>query len=152
MVDEVGDKKIEANKWDELKLLQDSWIKIWQTYMTWFTWHFGIHIVAMGGIFAKRPLWFEGVAASVFMVFFTTLAIIASWAMITYDNETRQRAHCLAKNSAVGTNVILGGAVIRVARWATGITNLFVLVAWVFIGAYFYYREANWALINDCAL
>lgn len=41
---------------DEVRLIQDALIKFWQMYMTWFTWHFGLHMVALGGIFSVKYL------------------------------------------------------------------------------------------------
>lgn len=51
--------RIEDSKaplWEAFKLVHDSYTKIWSIYMAWFTWFFGINLLALGWIITADKL------------------------------------------------------------------------------------------------
>ena len=62
----------------EIKLLQDTWIKVWQMYMTWFTWHFGINVAALGWALTSKDYRPQATIGALFMVLFASLTILVA--------------------------------------------------------------------------
>lgn len=113
---------------DDLTILRDSWLTIWRTYMTWFTWHFGIHVVALW-IVTTRATPHQAAAAAVFMVAVAGLGLTASAKMHAYDRSTQNAINSLPDEKHLN-ELIFGGEVVRYARFATTMTTALVVVAW----------------------
>jgi len=115
---------------DELKLIQDARIKLWHTYITWFTWHFAIHMTIIAGLLTIPALSGVDRKALIFIIAFAALGFGASIAMIVYQFQVRNRAHCL--DDALSWSAF-GGGLAEYARWATFATNLLLLAMWFWI-------------------
>lgn len=118
--------------WREFCLLQISWITIWQSYMRWFSWHFGIHVFALGYVIATTAFRQYTLAAAVFMGGFGLLGTIAAVCMAAYDHGVRRRANVL-RDESLGNSYIFGRAILNFAPWATVVSNLFILAAWTYV-------------------
>lgn len=126
-------KELTKDQKEELKLLEDSWIRVTQTYMNWFSWHFGIHVAAFAAFFATvSTLRVEIFPAAIFMIALDSLGIGAGIAMFRYDGFVRGRVAQISNDPDV-TGLFCGGAVGRYARGATLATNVIVLCAWIFL-------------------
>jgi hypothetical protein len=115
---------------DEFELLQDSWLKIWQMYMAWFAWHVGFQLLGFGGVYSVKELRPNYWAVVIFMSVFGVTSFGASVLMTYYDVCTRRHAIALRKDKAP---LIFGKGIALYADIATTITNLMILVGWVFV-------------------
>jgi len=120
--------------WEEFCLLQNSWLTIWQSYMRWFSWHFGIHIGALAVVLVSVSLRTHAVYAAAFMAIFGLLGLIAAVCMWIYDASVRNRADILMSNLE-GRQAILGGAILKFARLGTVTTNLLLISAWGYVAS-----------------
>lgn len=118
--------------WDEITLLQDTWIRIWQSFMRWFSWHFAIHIATIYGVLGAVQMQEHRVKVSVFMFIFGFLGACAAGAMCIYDHSARTRLESL-RAAPVANNVLFGGAILKLARWACLFTNILILLAWLIV-------------------
>ena len=118
----------------EIKILQDAWIKIWQMYMTWFTWHFGINVVGLGWALSRdlksNDLRLQAGTGALLMVFFATLTIFVALKMRGFHIATAERARSL--ELGVHHSLIFGEPLARYACFATLVANIAILIAWVF--------------------
>lgn len=121
---------------EQIKLIHSSWMMLWQTYITWFTWHFGIQMVILGGIFQFDNIQPIAGRVSAFCFCLTLLAIGASGFMIAYESELLNRLNELG--IAKDSSVIFGGSLTLYASKATLATNVFLASAWAHI---FWTRE-----------
>jgi hypothetical protein len=113
----------------KIELLQDSWIKIWQIYMAWFSWHFGIQLFALGWIFSTEKAHPYVLHAAIFMAIVTALGVCASIQMAAYDSSVRARAQNLDRSD--DTSIIFGSVIAKYAVLATAATNALMLLAWM---------------------
>lgn len=118
---------------EQLKNLQRAHSDIWQMYLTWFSWFFGINIAALAGAFAATrlgPSMFRGLAF--LMIFCGILGIIASILMARFSRDARRLSKKLsAANSAI-VDVMFGGRVLQFAPIATTAVLLATLVTWAY--------------------
>lgn len=124
------DDKITLDHDVYLKLLQDGWLKIWQMYLTWFAWHFGIHVGALAafiGNLDKRGVKENVLAIVLFMIALNFTSIVASWQMRKFDKRVYERAQCCAERA----DLLFGDPIAQTGRWATLASNVLILVAWV---------------------
>jgi hypothetical protein len=122
----------ENRAWEELKLLQNSFIKIWQSYMVWFSWHFFVHLTAIGAVLTVPALQEHALLASAFMGFFGLLGAGAAVQMASYDYAARRRFAELETRPA--STALLASPILGYARWACLITKAMLVVAWIVIG------------------
>jgi hypothetical protein len=120
--------------WDEINLLQNSLITIWRAYMRWFSWHFGIHIGAIGASLSIDGLQQRAIEVSTFMAFFGLLGVGAALKMHEYDEAVRMRVEAIRGNSEASNSALLGGNVLRYARRATLTTNGLIILVWCYVG------------------
>jgi hypothetical protein len=64
--------------WDEITLLQSSWLTIWQSFMRWFSWHFFIHLGVLGTLSMSTALLGQAQLIAWFMGVFATLGALAA--------------------------------------------------------------------------
>jgi hypothetical protein len=86
---------------EEIKLIQDAWIKLWHTYITWFTWHFAIHMTIIAGLVSIAALRGLNRTPLVFILAFSFLGLCATFAMKRYEKEIRERVNKLDPELAV---------------------------------------------------
>ena len=70
--------------------LSHSWFQIWNMYLRWFSWHTGLHFIALAGVFtidAIRENYM--VFASIMMLIFAISGLFAAISMIVYDGSVR---------------------------------------------------------------
>jgi hypothetical protein len=115
----------------ELRLLQDSWTKVFQTYLTWFTWNFNTHILILGGVLSIQQLQRNSVLIAFLTLMFALLAVGASIAMLVYHNQIRHRAAELEPTTEA--KLVFGGALSGYMRISTLLTNLILVAAWGFL-------------------
>lgn len=126
------------SSWDEICLLQEAWAKLWQMYMTWFAWHFGTHVIALGGVFSVASVRAHTTPIAIFMLPFALFAIIAALRMCEFDREAKRRAAELEQPSSSGltiadTRLLLGGPISDFARIGTLMTNILVFGGWTYV-------------------
>jgi hypothetical protein len=117
---------------EELKLLHDSWVRLWQTYVTWFTWHFGLHIATFAGLFQIVTLRPNAVGVAKFLIAFAVLGLLEAIAALIFDLQVKRRAKILGKGIG-STAAIFGGFLTQYAGPAMILTNLLVVVAWGYV-------------------
>lgn len=110
-------------------LIVESWTRFWQTYITWFTWHFAIHMTILAGYFSLDAIQDRAASAALFIMIFAALGLGANACMVWYGCQTRKLAQRLAPGYV--TEVTLGGALSRYAGWATLITGVLLNVMWL---------------------
>jgi hypothetical protein len=81
---------------DEIKLVQDSVTKYWAMYMTWFSWHFGIQIVAFGGAFSVKALASHLRLVAIYLFVTGIAAVGGSIFMIIYHRRTATHLRALS--------------------------------------------------------
>src|SRR5205807_9747528 len=120
----MADKNSE--EWMELQLLQDSTMRIWQIYISWFTWSLGLNLLSLGLIVSKEIVRKEVLGGiAIIMIFSLILSIAASFVQHTHYLETLKRARQLARGIGgdnKGVELILGGRVGRYTSIAIPIT------------------------------
>jgi hypothetical protein len=133
---------MEADDWalEELKLLQDSMLRIWQIYINWYTWFVGTSVVALSWMIARpeetsKSGLVEPVAA--FLSFACVLGAVAGVAIGLHRRQTRKRATALSAKIVehqFDPSVFLGGTITFLAVPATIATLIFLLVVWLGVG------------------
>lgn len=89
------------SRWAELCILQNSTIKIWQIYMTWFAWFIGANLFALSWIFTSKEMKQGALfVLAIAMIFVDLLAIVAAAFMAITHNRAQKHADTLK----VGTN------------------------------------------------
>jgi hypothetical protein len=74
-----------SKQFDELKLLQDSYLRVLAIYITWYTWFFGLNIIAFSWIMTSKELRTEYLRMFVlYLEINLALAIVATWGMQKY--------------------------------------------------------------------
>ncbi len=124
------------NAWDELKLLQDTFMKIWNMYVSWFTWSLGANLLAISWIISSksepRPELIMGLG--VVMTLALALSIIGCfWARKFFDDMEARGKSLMAQAEGVSVHLIFGGALSRSVSWLIPATLLIVLIAWVLV-------------------
>jgi hypothetical protein len=77
VADSVGTEERYGN---EFKMLQDSLFKVWQMYISWFTWYFGINFFASAWILTVEKLKPGFIAPVGFVTTLENLiAVVATW-------------------------------------------------------------------------
>jgi hypothetical protein len=118
--------------WDEITLLQDTWIRIWQSYMRWFSWHFLTHLGSLAAVMSNEALRKLAATAALFMGFFGLLGAGAAVALWMYDHSVRVRLEEL-RNDPKANDALFGGAILKMARWACLATKLLIIAAWGYV-------------------
>ncbi|KAA0909540.1 hypothetical protein FLO80_21160 [Aquicoccus porphyridii] len=119
-----NEESVEAN----IPSLFDSWHNVWRIYLNWFSWHTGLHFLAVGGVFSIDIIRESYLLyASLFMLIFALTAFVASYAMMRYDKKIR----CLA-NISFGkkANPLFGTPVAQVGAFGAMIISFGLVVLW----------------------
>jgi hypothetical protein len=74
--------------WDEITLLQSSWLTIWQSFMRSFSWHFFIHLGVLGTLFTSTALQGQAQLIAWLMGAFATLGAVAAASMWGDDHKS----------------------------------------------------------------
>jgi hypothetical protein len=119
--------------WDELSLLQNTWIRIWQSYMRWFSWHFLVHIGALGTVLTNVAMREHAGKVAIFMGLFGALGAGAAACMCAYDYSARKQVESL-RRSPVANNALFGAEILKFARWACLVTKILLVGTWVIVG------------------
>jgi hypothetical protein len=121
--------------WVELKLLQDSTMKIWQIYISWFTWSLGLNLLSLGLVVSKEIVRKEVLGGlAIIMIVSLILSIAAGFLHRAHYLETLKRAGELARvlgGDNQNVNLIFGGKVGRYASIAIPITHFAALIGWI---------------------
>ncbi len=132
---------IEQRAFEELRLLQDSSLRVWQMYMNWFTWFVGASLLALSWVLtSQKPIENLVVALASLMSFNSVLGIGAVFFMSAYHNEIHRRGEVLAEaivTQPPDIGAVLGDTIKRYARWATAATLAALLIVWVYVGYHF---------------
>jgi hypothetical protein len=115
---------------DELRLIQDAWLKLFKIYITWFTWHFAIHMTLMYGLFSVERLRQHGRLALPFMIAFSSIGGATTIAMFIYRKHVQSRVKELNKELSW---IAFGGVLTRYAEWGTLLTAVLVVAMWVYL-------------------
>jgi hypothetical protein len=119
---------------EELKLLHDGWTAFWSTYITWFTWHFAIHVtvltafIAGSAQFPKLQNLLE--PALILVTILAGLGFAATIAMRFYEREIFERAEEIEHGI---NHAVLGGSLVRYATVATICTNGLLFAFWIYL-------------------
>jgi hypothetical protein len=90
----------EYTTWDELCVLQSTLASQWQAYVTWYTWFFGINLLALSWIFSNQTRAGWGIfSLSALMVFCNFIGIGAAVTMRAYHHLIWKRATLLAREN-----------------------------------------------------
>lgn len=112
----------------EFKYLHETWTKLWTIYVAWFSWHFGVHIVALGFTISNDSVKKHVVLVAIFMMILSALSIFASAQMWRFDIATKTRAAALEHDENLSP--IFGGVISNCARRATLAANSLTFIAW----------------------
>ncbi|WP_331292419.1 MULTISPECIES: hypothetical protein [Methylobacterium] len=128
-------------KWDELKLSTDTYMKLWAIYVTWFNWFFGINVASMAYVVATKdniqsilvyPL-------CIFMSVCVLIGIATSMLMTNYCGKVRNHANEISDkvnidfNHKTNSNVVTANPMMYVASWLIMASLTWTLLAWIFI-------------------
>jgi apolipoprotein N-acyltransferase len=123
--------------WKELRLLQDSSMKIWQMYLTWFAWFFGINVLAISWVLTNTTARGELVVSlAILMILFLLLGIGATMKFKSYCTNINLRAHELSKsigNDRPDVHLIFGGQITRYAVQTHPIGFGLEVLAWLYV-------------------
>jgi hypothetical protein len=125
----------EYTTWDELCVLQSTLASQWQAYVTWYTWFFGINLLALSWIFSNQTRAGWGIfSLSALMVFCNFIGIGAAVTMRAYHHLIWKRATLLAReNPNVDVRILLGDFLANFTAAGTAATLLGTTAAWMFI-------------------
>ena len=127
---------VSQNEWDELKLLQDTAMKIWSMYVNWFTWSLGANLLAISWIIASKtdPKPELIVGLGIVMSIALALSLIGCFRARRFfeDMETRAR-HLTVDRPNINIHLIFGGVLARSASMLIPATLLVVLLAWILL-------------------
>ena len=127
--------------WKELRILQDSSMKIWQLYLTWFAWFFGMNVVALSWVLTNDKA--HGnlvISLAVLMVLFLVLGIGATLAFRTYYLATLTRADAvglLMGQDCPDIRLIFGGAIARYSILTHPVGFALEICAWLYVAYIF---------------
>jgi hypothetical protein len=77
---------------DELKLLQDTYLRIWAIYMTFVTWFYGINIIAVAGFISSKDIGYSYVMLSASCaIIIVVLVLCGSVGMLKYHRHVYRR-------------------------------------------------------------
>jgi hypothetical protein len=119
--------------WDEITLLQNTWIAIWQSYMRWFSWHFFVHIGAIGAVLSQPSVRIHVGKIAIFMGLFGALGAGAAACMCAYDCSVRRQVENL-RPALISNNALFGAEILKFARWACLTTKILLVGAWILVG------------------
>ena len=117
------------SNWDKLKLIQDSWFKMWSMYLSWFSWHFGIQSGALALVVANESAKKYINYMTLLMLFVDTLAIFVSLAMFRLVRDVSSEVSLLDNNSY--NSCIMGISLSKFATFATLSVHLAIVVSWL---------------------
>ena len=119
-VAEEGNRSIIASQKSQWIILHETWLRLWQVYMSWFSWHFGIHVFAIGGTFSIGALTPRISLIGTVMAVFGILGLIGCMMMGHYHNAVLRKAEELVGPES---KLIFGGNIAHCAAPATLATN-----------------------------
>lgn len=135
----------DTGRWDELKLVQDTYMRTWQIYISWFTWFANINILALGWVLISVQARPELTRPFVWcMWFFIFGGVIATASTIIYSASSRALCRKLAGDRVDTVSGILPSNVTLLA----GVTIFLCLVVLAALWGYVAYPTAGiWQLI-----
>lgn len=117
---------------ENVKSLRDSHLKLWNMYITWYMWHFGIHVVAIGGFFSIDLLRENWCVISSIMLFIAILGVGTSAFMIAFHYIVLATGARLG-DAGKDIDLLFGGFLGTYAGWATLGTGLVICGGWGWI-------------------
>jgi hypothetical protein len=133
----------EDRAWDEIRLLQDTTMRVWQMYMNYFTWFYGINVFALSLVLTSEKVLKEEGTRKTFGVIMTgticvsiVLAVVAACFFVDYYMRVRARAVVLEAGTASGARdvqAILGWRIGRLAMISIPIAFASIFVPWLYL-------------------
>jgi len=121
--------------YDEIKLLQDSFLRTWAIYITWYTWFFGT-VVAYTLLLTQDHTKIQRhllIAFVIFMELFMVMGFFAAHGMHRYRNEIWRRARQLLGTSAEAADGIFATSISKVATINIMFRHLVGAGLWLFL-------------------
>jgi len=102
MTDSISaERSLETNAvftfWDEVKLLQDTYMKMWAMFMSWFTWFYNINLLALSWVLTSNSHDLRSQLVIPFvmlMEFCIAGGAIATVTMFVYRANVERRVGC----------------------------------------------------------
>ena len=86
----MADRAVE-HQWEEFKIVQDVYVKMWQMYLNWFTWFYGVNLLAMSWVFTSEKMNKALVAGlALLMIFCLIMGVLLSFIMYSYSESARK--------------------------------------------------------------
>ncbi|WP_144426271.1 hypothetical protein [Methylobacterium sp. ARG-1] len=127
----------DLTKWDEIKLIADTYMKTWAIFVAWFSWFFGINVAAMAYVAVSdkpiRPELIFPLCAfmALCVVFGSTAAVLIS--MYSHNCKKRVKTISLRYKYDIDTNAVLASPALNIAGWVILASLIWTLLAWVVI-------------------
>lgn len=136
------------NYWNELRIIQDTYTKIWQIYMSWYTWFLGFNLLAMSWIISSNTVRGDlAIALAILMVFFLFLGVTTSIIMGWYSNKVTKKILSIKSgpggNDSTAPVFLIGAPIMKYAAIATAATQVANIVAWVYLANHFGFISAT---------
>jgi hypothetical protein len=139
--------KITETQLDGIKLMQDSYLKLWAIYVTWFNWFFGSNLLAFSWFITSGNDKLALQYMPFFMFFIIALVILGIFVvrgMGSYSKLVREKALELTKekpDTIETVNLIFGGPVTELATWTSFLCHVVAGIAWGSLGLYLLYMR-----------
>lgn len=134
---------------DEISLMQDTFLKVWQMYMNWYTWFIGLNIFAFGWMLSQKDPnknTVYTIALAFIMIIFISAGLCASWSMRNYTRFVQEQARNLwhGHRNLVLIRGVLAERISRTAYKASFSVLIISLLLW---GAVLYHLRFSVILI-----
>ncbi len=140
-----ADEAKAARRWDELKTIQDTLMKVWQSYMLWSIWFltalYGTitYVAGFDKDNAKLTKSFA-LAAGVTSVILDVVAIGATIILLRYTREATDRAEHLSRStgfhSGISPRTMMAAPLLRSICWGFLISYVVYLGLWAYLVCY----------------
>lgn len=126
-------------KLDALKLLQDTYLKVWAIYITWFNWFFGANLLAFSWILTSGPDKLKQQYLPSFVFFLLALVVIGIGVCIgmdLYGRAVRKKALELMMaepRESEAINLIFGTPVAGLAPYTSIACHVTAGIVWLYV-------------------
>lgn len=139
MPSQLSESEVKS-RWEEIRLVQETCIKIWQTYFQYYVWFFGANLISVGWVLtSKEPL--KGQPVIMLSLVWIAVSIIVSPAPLIIGRYSKSaREQCLGLISEMDQtrlyeriNVIFPKDLINYLPWANFISYWIAVIGWIFV-------------------
>jgi hypothetical protein len=119
---------------DELKLLQDSYLRIWSMYTNFMIWFYGANALGAAALSSSKDIGFTVASlTAMYAIIMLAISLIAAVGMLKYQRRAYHRALVIVSGNDAKTIVegVLANGLARAAIICIVISHPVVMMLWV---------------------